>query len=69
MRYISALVFITICSLFLSLTAQASDSKDALNLGFQKLYLQELERYTSCREASTDSCWFGEVESYLDLMD
>lgn len=69
MKYVSALVYITICSLFLSLTAQASDSKDALNLGFQKLYLQELERYTRCREASTDSCWFGEVESYLDLMD
>ena len=68
MRYISALVFLTVCSSFLSFTAQASDSKDALNRGFQKLYLQELNRYLACREENAEPCWFGEVESYLDLM-
>ena len=68
MRYISALVFLTVCSSFLSFTAQASDSKDALNRGFQKLYLQELNSYLACREENAEPCWFGEVESYLDLM-
>lgn len=68
MKYVSALVFLTICSSFLSFTAQASNSKDLLNRGFEKLYLQELNQYLACREESAERCQFSEVEFYLELM-
>lgn len=69
MKYMPALVVFVICSSLLSLKAQASDTEDALTRGLEKLYLQELDRYFACRKESNESCWFGEVESYLDLMD
>ena len=64
MKYMPALVVFVICSSLLSLKAQASNTEDALTRGLEKLYLQELDRYLACREESTESCWFGEVESY-----
>ena len=69
MKYMPALVVFVIFSSLLSLKAQASDTEDALTRGLEKLYLQELDRYFACRKESNESCWFGEVESYLDLMD